>query len=108
MGKVAVVGDISAHPGAFAEYLELMRAHAAASREEPGCLRFDVLVPLEGGGRLLVYELFEHRAALEAHRTSARMEAFREKTRPLVKDGWTAHCDLVEPETVERKKDQLV
>ncbi len=96
MGKVAVVGDISTHPGTFEEYLAAMRVHAAASREEPGCLRFDVLIPFEGRGRLLVYELFRDRDALEAHRTSERMEAFRARTRDLVRHGQTAHCDLAD------------
>ncbi len=59
------------------------RFHAAALedarcsvRDEPGCRRFDVLIPKEGEGRLTFYEVYDDDDALAAHRQTPHYSAF--------------------------------
>lgn len=94
MSKIAVMGELTAHPGAFDQLFALMQKHAAASRAEAGCLRFDLMVPLEAGtDRLLLHELWEDRAALDAHGGTERMKQHRAATGPLIAK---RHLDLCE------------
>ena len=46
--------------------------HIRLSREEPGCLRFDVTEDADVPGRFHVSEAFIDAAAFEAHQTRAR------------------------------------
>ena len=57
--------------------------HAAASRGEPGCLRFDAYADAEAPGRFWLHEVYADGAALEAHRASPHFRAFRAHV-----DGW--------------------
>ena len=66
------------------KFLEFVRENAAQSvREEPGCLRFDVLVP-EAGGPLLLYEIYADRAAFNLHLASPHFTRFDRETRHMV------------------------
>lgn len=47
--------------------LAAMRAVAPLMRHEPGCLRFDVLEPLDDADSLLFHEVWADRAAWETH-----------------------------------------
>ncbi len=53
-------------PAHWDAVLAALPAHIAATRAEPGCLRFEV-TPDRATGRLLVEELFADRAGFEAH-----------------------------------------
>ncbi len=71
----------------FERFVELVRANAAASlRVEPGCLRFDVLVPRNETPptRVFLYEIYRDRAAFEAHVASAHFQEFDRASGPLV------------------------
>jgi len=53
-----------------------MLANAKVSREtEPGCRQFDVCVEADTG-RTFLYELYDDRAAFDAHLASAHFKAF--------------------------------
>ena len=67
-----------------AEFLERVRENAAQSvRDEPGCLRFDVLAP-KAGGPLLLYEIYADRGAFEAHLASPHFLHFDRATKDMV------------------------
>lgn len=68
-------------------FIRLITSNAQASlREEPGCLRFDVLLPVEAGDcDVLLYEIYEDRAAFDAHLASAHFLAFDAATRDAVR-----------------------
>ena len=87
--------------GDRARFLKLVRANAAASVElEPGCRRFDVLVPLsEAAGDILLYEIYDDREAFEAHLASEHFAVFDSETRTMV-----ASKTIVEFETTENGK----
>ncbi|MCH8098465.1 MAG: antibiotic biosynthesis monooxygenase [Proteobacteria bacterium] len=59
------------------------RFHAAALedarcsvRDEPGCRRFDVLIPKDREGSLTFYEVYDDADALAAHRQTPHYAAF--------------------------------
>jgi quinol monooxygenase YgiN len=61
-----------------------MVENARASRErEPGCQQFDVCVDTSDPTLICLYEVYEDRAAFDAHVASAHFRAFDETTR-----GW--------------------
>lgn len=63
---------------ARSRFLDLVRRNAAASvRDEPGCRRFDVLVP-EDDSPFVLYEIYDSPAAFEAHLQTPHFAAFRD------------------------------
>jgi quinol monooxygenase YgiN len=73
--------------GGFAEFHRLVSENASLSvKLEPGCLRFDVLTPLEGDGpgQVFLYEIYRDRAAFEMHLASSHYLSFDQRTRHLV------------------------
>ena len=54
-------------------------SQAAASLSlEPGCLQFDVCIDSADPNRFLLYETYEHDAALEAHTSTPHFAVWRE------------------------------
>jgi autoinducer 2-degrading protein len=94
MAKIAIVGELSAKPGQFPAYLAKMTEHARASRKEPGCIRFDVVVPREGENTLFIYEIWKDQAALDVHSNTPRMKAYREASKPLAGGRKVTLCAL--------------
>ena len=64
----AVIVQTEIQPDRMAEFLELIEKNAKASRQEPGCLRFDVLRSQDAENRFFFYELYRDAAALEHHK----------------------------------------
>ena len=72
---------VQVKPEHVAEYLEAVRHDAEHSeRDEPGCLRFDVIQDRNDANRFYYYEVYRDDAALEAHRQSAHFKLYVEKT----------------------------
>lgn len=72
--------------GAFAEFHRLVKENAALSVElEPGCLRFDVLIPATTDAtEVWLYEIYSDRAAFDLHLASDHYRSFDTNTRDLV------------------------
>src|SRR5688572_10887364 len=69
MKAFVITVDFKLHPGRGAEFLPLMTANAKASADnEPGCRRFDVLVPHKGADWVRLYEIYDSEAAFDDHR----------------------------------------
>ena len=81
MSKVALIVEYTTKEGCLEAFLELIAPHAAASREEPGTLRFDVLLPQEEANKVVLYELYADQEAYRVHAGSERLAALREKAR---------------------------
>ncbi|MEQ6897066.1 putative quinol monooxygenase [Microbacterium sp. KR10-403] len=81
-GVFAVLVTIDVRPEALAEFEAGLRANAAATRAEPGCLRFDVLRERDDASRFVLYELYtDEDAFFTGHRAAAHYPA------------WTALCE---------------
>lgn len=95
MAKVALVVEFRLKPGAHAAFHAIIRDHAAGTRaDEPGCERFDVLLPTGADGtpdtsRVLLYEVYADDAAFEAHKANPRLARTR-----------AAYAELIESRTI--------
>ena len=60
-----------------------MIANARASRDdEPGCREFDVCIDADDPGKVFLYEVYDDRAAFDAHLASAHFKAFDARVAP--------------------------
>lgn len=90
MPKIAIVVDYDIVDGKEAELTALISEHARLTlSEEPGCLRFEVIQPIERDGtpipnRLMLTELYESEPAFAIHEKNPRMPSLREATGPLL------------------------
>jgi (4S)-4-hydroxy-5-phosphonooxypentane-2,3-dione isomerase len=85
-GRYAITVSFKVRNEARAKFLALVAANASASVElEPGCRRFDVLVPCDADpSEFVLYEIYDDREAFEAHMTSEHFLAFDHATRAFV------------------------
>ena len=90
MSQIAIIVEFQLKPGKQAEFEKLIRAHAERSlKEEKGCLRFDVLQPIDSDGLLIadciwLTELYEDADAVKEHEDSPRMPLLVEAIGSLV------------------------
>jgi (4S)-4-hydroxy-5-phosphonooxypentane-2,3-dione isomerase len=72
-----IVVDFKIKPEHLAEFMPLMLENAQASREtEPGCRVFDVCVDPKKETSVFLYEVYDDRAAFDAHLASAHFKRF--------------------------------
>jgi quinol monooxygenase YgiN len=91
MTQLTIIVEFETLDGQEEAFTALMRDHARKTlNEEPGCLRFEVIKPVERDGtpvpnRVMVNELYADEAAVTAHEANPRMPGLREATGPLLK-----------------------
>ena len=69
-----IVGLHTIRPEHVGEYIEQVSVHAANSRAEPGCARYEVLRDLDAPNVFALIEVFEDEAAFERHRAADHYE----------------------------------
>lgn len=90
MPNIAILVDYEILEGKEAELTAILSEHARLTlQEEPGCLRFDVVKPIERdgtpiAGKLMLTELYESEAAVSIHEKNPRMPGLRAATAPLL------------------------
>jgi len=90
MPQISIIVELHLKPGQQEAFEEIIGAHARASKEqEPGCLRFEVLRPIEKDGTPIndcvwLTELYKDQEAVAAHEASPRMPILSEKIGPMV------------------------
>ena len=68
MSGFVIMVDFRLKPGAKASFRRLIDDNARAScRDEPGCRRFDVMESPAEADRIVLYEIYDDRAAFGAH-----------------------------------------
>ena len=81
---VVVVVDCRIRSGKVDELMVALGKNIHGSKtSEPGCLQFDVLRAEGDPTRMLVYEVYEDEAALEAHQKTTHFKRFLEEGIPL-------------------------
>jgi autoinducer 2-degrading protein len=74
---------VQVKPEYVAQYLEQIRYDAEHSeKDEPGCLRFDVIQDRDDPNRFHYYEVYRDEAALGAHRQTPHFKAYSEAVQP--------------------------
>ncbi len=82
-----VAAELSVEPSHHDQFLAHVLENARLTRTtEPGCRQFDVNVNPERRGEFFLYEVYDDRAAFEAHQASAHLKAFRAAAGSLLKN----------------------
>ena len=76
--------DIAVVPEHREAFLAATEANAAASRQEPGILRFDVLTDRADAGHVVLVEIYRDEAAAAAHKETAHYATWRDTVAPMM------------------------
>ncbi|MDP4026302.1 putative quinol monooxygenase [Methylobacterium sp. NEAU 140] len=80
-----VIAEFQVRPGALDAFLVLAHDDARASvADEPGCRAFDVAVEESDPLAVVFYEVYDDRAAFDAHLATPHLARFREGFPALV------------------------
>ena len=74
---VSITVILEVDPARLAEFVTAVQANAAASREEVGCLRFEVSQKLDQANVFALAELYRDPDAVEAHYASEHFAAWK-------------------------------
>ncbi len=85
MSGYVVTVDFKIMPGDMQRFRTLMDRNAIDSCAlEPGCRRFDVMTREGAPDSIFLYEIYDDRAAFEAHLNSAHFQTFNRESSDLV------------------------
>lgn len=85
MAKVAVVVEFDVKPDHRPAFEKIIREHARITKEtEPGCVRFDVLIPKKEDGRIMLFELYADDKAFQDHSSAPRLAEVRERYKDMI------------------------
>jgi quinol monooxygenase YgiN len=80
-----VIPEFEVRPGCMEAFLAAAGEDARRSVvDEPGCLQFDVMLVEDRPDTVVFYEVYESRAAFDAHLETPHLAAFREAFPPLI------------------------
>jgi autoinducer 2-degrading protein len=86
MGRFVITVDFEVHEGNLPEFMPLMLDNAEKSLTlEPGCDRFDVLVPDGGSHHVFLYEIYKDKAAFDTHLKTSHFLEFNQRSSLLIK-----------------------
>ena len=81
MSKLVIMGAVEVAPERRDQVLPLLMAHRARClKDEPGTLRFEVVLPRDDDSRILIYEVYHDDDAFEAHRNAPSRAQWLEET----------------------------
>ncbi|MBX3582057.1 MAG: antibiotic biosynthesis monooxygenase [Rhizobiaceae bacterium] len=112
---MSLIVEYEINEGRAQDFAALMRDHARRTLfEEAGCMRFEVLQPVDEGGnplpdRLIVSEVYADEAAVAAHRANPRMDGLRTSLAPMLKSRRLIRSVIIDdrPEETGLTPDQL-
>lgn len=76
--------DVAVLPDQVADFLAATEQNAAASRDEPGVVRFDVLTDRADPGHVVLVEIYRDEAAAAAHKDTAHYQRWRDAVAPMM------------------------
>jgi (4S)-4-hydroxy-5-phosphonooxypentane-2,3-dione isomerase len=93
MSTIALLVELTLRAGQKDAYIARAGRHRAAVLDnEPGCRRFDIMVPDDGADTVMLYELYDNAAALEAHMQTPYMKAYLDETAPMIIERRRRQC----------------
>jgi autoinducer 2-degrading protein len=96
MSGFAVIVEFRLKPGTRPAFRRLIDANARASVGlEAACRRFDVLEPESQADSILLYEIYDDRAAFQTHLVSEHYRSFAAASADLCAGKTVTTCDLV-------------
>jgi quinol monooxygenase YgiN len=106
MPQISIIVEYETHEGREEEFAALIKDHARRTLiEEAGCLRIEVLRPLDARGaplpnRMMVSELYADQTAFDLHGNNPRLASVRAGLTPLLKSRRLILAQLVDEEPV--------
>ena len=73
-----VTVNVFVKPEAVEQFIPAMLDNARGSRQEPGCLRFDVLQAEDDPTRFFLYEIYRSKEAFAEHQKAAHFLRWRD------------------------------
>ena len=95
---IYVVATFTIKPDSLAALREAAMPCIEASREEHGCIFYDLNTSVSNSGRVVFVEQWKSREDLENHFNSAHIKAFREASAPLIE---SRTVEIIHPERIE-------
>lgn len=96
MSSYVILVDFLLKAGSRAEFRRAIDVNARAScATEPGCRRFDVVEPRDEPDRIILYEIYDDRAAFEEHLKTPHLARFEAASKDLVTKKTVVAGDLV-------------
>lgn len=85
MSRFAIIVEFTLEHGRTDQFhAEVLKNAKQSLDNEPGCRRFDVLVPEEPANRIVLYEIYDDEAAFQAHLQTPHFAAFDETVRDWI------------------------
>lgn len=81
---ICVIADVSIRAGSLDAFLAAARDVIAATRSEPGCIRYDLTQDVENRQQVTFVEEWQSREALAAHFETDHMAKWRVASAPFV------------------------
>lgn len=98
MGAFAITVEFRLKPGLLDVFRPLMLENASTSlRVEPGCRRFEVLIPAAATDRVFLYEVYDDRAAFEAHLQTTHFKSFDTAVKDMIAERAIHEFTLIHP-----------
>jgi autoinducer 2-degrading protein len=95
---LAMLVKVRIKPDQRERFLKAIEVDALGSeRDEPGCLRFNVLQDAQDPNVYLFYEVYEDQAALDAHRSAPHYDVWRQAADTLDGRVEATRCETVYP-----------
>lgn len=79
-----LVATLQAIKGCETQLVDALQALVPLSRQEPGCIRYDLHVDRADTSVLIVYEIWRDQQALDEHASSAHFQRFLKAAEPLL------------------------
>lgn len=80
-----VIAEFQVKPGKMPDFLAAARDDARHSvADEPGCRQFDVICPEGSDYTVVFYEVYDSRAAFDAHLQTPHLKRFQQAFPPLI------------------------
>jgi autoinducer 2-degrading protein len=102
VAAIVIIVEFETADGSEPEFMRLISEHARLTREEePGCLRFEVIKPVNRDGtpipnKVMVNELYADMAAVGAHEKNPRMGPLGAAIAPLLVSRRLIHATVAE------------
>jgi quinol monooxygenase YgiN len=85
-GLFIVVGEFTVDPSDRDRIVDALLANRRDTlASEPGCRTYEVCVPEEGDNRIFMVEIYDSRAAFEAHKTTPHFKRWHVDAAHLIK-----------------------
>jgi quinol monooxygenase YgiN len=95
MSAIVLLVQLDLNPGQKDAFVARALEHRGnVVTKEQGCLRFDLVLPDEGGDTVYLYEVYADDAALQTHFNSPYMKEYLADTAPMIAQRRRNQCTL--------------